>query len=102
MSLLNPCLPIYSYNITVNVIDEDDMCPRIALDNNTQLPIFVRENDPVLINYVTVDPDTDHTNLTFTRDPIKSNDTWNTLTINSTGVFPGTNELIYIPCSTNP
>ena len=92
----------YSYNITVNVIDEDDTCPRIALDNNTQLPIVVRENDPVLINYVTVDPDTDHTNLTFTRDSVNSNDTSNSLTINSTGVFPGTNELICKPCSTNP
>ena len=65
----------------------DDTCPYIMLTNDTQQPIIVYENDPVLIRYVTVDPDTNHTMLLFTRDASNSNDSSVQVLINSTGVY---------------
>lgn len=83
---------MFSYNLTFNVTDADDTCPYIMLRNDTQhqQPIIVYENDPVVIRYVTVDPDTDHALLMFTRDSTNSNDTNVSVFINSTGVYPTT------------
>ena len=67
----------------------DDVCPYIILKNDTQKqPIIVYENDPVLIRHVTVDPDTNHTLLKFTRNIMNSNDSSVPVLINSTGVYP--------------
>ena len=87
MKSISP-LFISSYNLTIKVNDVDDICPYLVFNNDSQQqPIIVYENNPLLIKYLTVDPDTNHTTLNYTTNNMETNVTVSDILMNSTGVY---------------